>query len=149
MGTLGITLQESLIGIRVVKAFSREEEESKKVTVSQTVDYTTGAVLVDIVPVNDWSGGNNLHNRRFFDVLYSFDGKDIERLPIKTRYWTEALQSKFNEIKRYEKEPKEPLRSWGGRPGERGRVPAPGVEGVPPGMTPPGAPPGYLKYRFK
>jgi hypothetical protein len=135
--------QGELIG-KVGEYKITEEEEKGGVTIPKTVDYTTGAVLVDIVPVNDWSGGNNLHNRRFFDVLYSFDGKDIERLPIKTRYWTEALQSKFNEIKRYEKEPKEPLRSWGGRPGERGRVPAPGVEGVPPGMTPPGVPPpGY------
>jgi ATP-binding cassette subfamily B protein len=30
MGTLGITLQESLMGIRVVKAFSRQDEEKRK-----------------------------------------------------------------------------------------------------------------------
>jgi hypothetical protein len=108
-----------------------EEEEQKGVKVPKTIDYTTGAVLVDIIPVNDWSGGNNLRARHFFDMLYSFNGKDIERLPIKTRYWAEALQTKFNEIKRSEKEPKEPLRSWGGRPNERKRVPVPGVEGTP------------------
>ncbi len=122
-----------------------EEEEKEGVTVPETVDYATGAVLVDIIPVNDWSGGNNLRARHFFDMLYSFEGKDIERLPVKTRYWAEALQSKFNEIKRSEKESKEPLRSWSGRPGQRRRVPVPGVEGMPPGyefpipgMMPPG-----------
>jgi hypothetical protein len=94
-----------------------EEEENGGVKVPQTVDYTTGAVVVDIVPVTDWSGGNNLHVNHFFDLLYSFDGKDIGRLPIKSRYWTEALQNKFNEVKKYEKEPKEPLRSWEGRAG--------------------------------
>jgi hypothetical protein len=134
--------QGELIG-KVGEYKITEEEESKKVTVPQTVDYTTGAVVVDMVLVTDWSGGNNLHVNHFFDLLYSFNGKDIERRPIKSRYWTEALQSKFNEIKRYEKEPKEPLRAWENRPGERGRVPAPGVEGVPPGAPPGYRPPGY------
>jgi hypothetical protein len=134
--------QGELIG-KVGEYKITEEEESKKVTVPPTVDYTTGAVVVDIVPVTDWSGGNNLHVNHFFDLLYSYNGKDIERLPIKSRYWTEALQTKFNDIKKSEKEPKEPLRAWESRPGERGRVPAPGVEGVPPIPPGPGMPPGY------
>jgi hypothetical protein len=123
-----------------------EEEEKDEVTVPDTIDYATGAVLVDIVPVNDWSGGNNLRARHFFDMLYSFDGKDIERLPIKTRYWAEALQTKFNEIKRAEKEPKEPLRSWGGKAGQRRRAPVPGEDIIPPLLLPPagyGPPAGY------
>lgn len=127
--------QGELIG-KVGEYKITEEEEEKGVTVPKRVDYATGAVLVDIIPVNDWSGGNNLRARHFFDMLYSFDGKDIGRLPIKTRYWAEALQNKFNEIRRSEKEPKEPLQSWGGRPGQRRRVPVPGVEGIPPGMGP-------------
>lgn len=138
--------QGELIG-KVGEYKITEEEEKEGVTVAETVDYATGAVLVDIIPVNDWSGGDNLRARHFFDMLYSFDGKDIERLPIKTRYWAEALQNKFNEIRRSEKEPKEPLRSWGSRPGQRRRAPAPGVEGIPygfPDMIPPGyRPPGY------
>jgi len=125
--------QGELIG-KVSEYNITEEEEG--VTVPKTVDYATSAVLVDVIPVNDWSGGDNLRARHFFDMLYSFDGKDIERLPIKTRYWAEALQIKFNEIKRSEKEPKEPLRSWGGRPSQRRRAPVPGVEGIPSGMTP-------------
>jgi hypothetical protein len=137
--------QGELIG-KVGEYKITEEEESKKVTVPQTVDYTTGAVVVDMVLVTDWSGGNNLHVNHFYDLLYSLNGKDIGRRPIKSRYWTEALQNKFNEIKRCEKEPKEPLRAWENRPGERGRVPAQGVEGVPPGYAPgyaPGYSPGY------
>lgn len=100
-----------------------EEEGQKSVTVPKMVNYATGAVLVDIVPVNDWSGGNNLHARHFLDMLYSFDGKNIEHLPTKTGYWTEALLSKYNEIKRAEKEPKEPLRGREGRTGQPQRTP--------------------------
>ncbi len=111
-------------------------ESQEQLTVPEQIDYTTGAVLIDVAQVDDWSGGTNPYKRQYYNMLYSFDGKDIERLPIKTRYWAEALQSKFNEIKRSEKEPKEPLRSWEGRVGERRRVPLPrvplpGAEGGP------------------
>ena len=125
--------QGELIG-KVGEYKITEEEEKKGVAVPKTVDYATGAVLVDVIPVNDWSGGNNLRARLFSDMLYSVDGKDIKRLPVKTRYWAEALQSKFNEIKRSEKEAKEPLRSWGAsRLGQRKRGVSPqGVEEMPP-----------------
>ena len=106
-------------------------ESQEQLTVPEQIDYTTGAVLIDVAQVDDWSGGTNPYKRQYYNMLYSFDGKDIERLPIKTRYWAKALQSKFNEIKRSEKEPKEPLRSWEGRVGERRRVPLPGGEGGP------------------
>ncbi len=122
--------QGELIG-KVGEYKITEEEESRKVTVPQTVDYTTGAVVVDIVPVTDWSGGNNLHANRFYDLLYSLNGKDIERRPIKSRYWAEALQNKFNEIRRCGKEPKEPLRNWEGNAGQRMRVPLPAGEKLP------------------
>jgi hypothetical protein len=120
-----------------------EEEEKKKVTVPEMVDYATGAVLVDVMPVNDWSGGKNLRARHYFDMLYSFDGADIDRMPIKSRYWSEESLSKFNDIKRSEKEPKEPLREWGTKPGLQRLAPRPGEMG-PPGYGPPGyGPPGY------
>ncbi len=90
------------------------------VVVPETVDYSTGAVLVDVMAVNDWSGGKNLRARNYFNMLYSFDGTTIERVPVKTRYWDEQLQAKFNEINKSEKEPKEPLRAWSGGPTRRG-----------------------------
>ena len=121
-----------------------KEEQEKNVTVPKTVDYTTGAVLVDVMPVNDWSGGKNLRPRHYFDVLYSFDGTDIDHIPVKSRNWDEQLQVKYGEIKKSEKEPKEPLQDWGTKRTLRRRAPRPG-EGMPPGYGPPGygAPPGY------
>ncbi|MEE9370980.1 MAG: hypothetical protein V3W45_05855, partial [Sedimentisphaerales bacterium] len=62
-------------------------------------------------------------------------GANMDRVPIKPRYWADGLQVKFNEIKRLEKESKEPLRDWGGRPGERRLGPRP-IEEIPPGMPP-------------
>jgi hypothetical protein len=81
-----------------------------------TIDYGTGAVLVDVVPVNDWSGGRNMYARHYYDMLYSFDGNSIERIPINPMYWEEGLKTKLNEIKDFQKEPREPLRGWDTQP---------------------------------
>ena len=120
---------------------AEEEKEAAKetagedVTIPETIDYSTGAVLVDVRgPVNDWLGGRNLRPRQYYDMLYSFDGTKIEHLPIESRYWAKGLLVKFNEIKRSEKEPKEALRVWGGRAGRRGRIgPGPAGPGRPTG----------------
>ena len=87
--------------------------------VPETVDYSSGAVFVDAVAVNDWSGTKNLRARHYFDMLYSLDGTDIERIPIKTRYWSEKLQNKFKEIKKTEKELREAFRPWNSRVGRK------------------------------
>jgi hypothetical protein len=84
-------------------------------SVPETIDYTTGAILVDVVPVNDWSGGRNMYARQYYDMLYSLDGVAIEHIPVSTRYWDEELRIKLNEITRSQKEPKEPLRPWDSR----------------------------------
>jgi len=84
-------------------------------TVPETIDYTTGAVLVDVIAVNDWSGAKNLHPRHYFDMLYTFDGMNIERMPIRTRYWAKDVLIKFNEIKKSERAPREPFRNWGSK----------------------------------
>jgi len=89
--------------------------ENPGVLVPKTINYSTGAVLVDVVPVNDWSGGKNLSARHYFDVLYTCDGTNIKRIPAKQRYWEEDLQARFNDIRKSEKEPKEPLREWGSK----------------------------------
>jgi hypothetical protein len=86
----------------------------------QTIDYSTAAVLTDIVPVNDWLRARTLTSRRYFDMLYTYDGVNISRMPIRQKYWLEDLQAKFNEIKRSIKEPKEPLRNWDAAPAQRG-----------------------------
>lgn len=95
-----------------VADYEPAKEEKTVSTTPETIDYTTGMVLVDIVPVNDWSGGRNMYARRYYDMLYSFDGDNIEHIPVSTRYWDEELRIKLNEIIKSQKEPKEPLRVW-------------------------------------
>lgn len=79
----------------------------------ETIDYSTGAVMVDAVAVNDWSGEKTLSTRRYYDMLYSFDGTDIAHMPIRTAYWAKDLQKWYGDIRLLEKEPREPLKAWG------------------------------------
>jgi len=81
------------------------------VTEPEEIDYSTGAVLVDVRVVNDWLGGKNMRPRRYFDMLYSFDGANIEHMPVSLRYWPAELRAAHSEIINAQKEPKKPFRS--------------------------------------
>ena len=100
----------------------------QQTTEPEAIDYSTGAVLVDAVTVNDWSGAGILRFRNYFDMLYSFDGTNIEHMPIKPTNWTAELLDTFNRIKSLQRETKEPLRAWDSKVGGPRRLPA-GVEG--------------------
>jgi hypothetical protein len=80
--------------------------------------------MVDAVVVNDWSGGTTLRTRRYYDMLYSFDGVNIKHMPVGAKYWDTDLQAVYSQIGRLEREPQEPFKDFGaggrrrGRPGE-------------------------------
>jgi hypothetical protein len=54
-------------------------------------------------------------------MLYSFDGTNIEHVPTKRSCWPGELSKKYNDIQKLEKEPKQPLRPWGGKVNRRDR----------------------------
>lgn len=83
--------------------------------VPDVIDYSTGAVLVDAVPVNDWTGPGPLRPRNYHDMLYTYSGTEIERMPIKPRNWPEGLLAAFYNIQRAQLEPPEPFRAWNSR----------------------------------
>ena len=93
--------------------------KEEEITMPEEIDYSTGAVLVDVVPVKDWSGMKKLKTRRYHEMLYSFDGDGIKHMPIKARYWAKETHLKFSEIEKSEREPKKPLRPWASRAGHR------------------------------
>jgi hypothetical protein len=90
----------------------KNKDKDKGITLLEAIDYGTGAVLVDLVPINDWSGDKNLQSRRYFDVLYSFDGTNIARIAAKLMYWPDELRARYTEIKGLEKKPKLAFRAW-------------------------------------
>ncbi|MBN2139187.1 MAG: hypothetical protein JW720_15380 [Sedimentisphaerales bacterium] len=92
----------------------------------EVIDYSTGAVLVDVVAVNDWGGGNTMRSQQYFDMLYSYDGTDIQRMSIGDRYWPADLQAARSEIRNSQREPTQPLRGWNETRGPMQGLPSPG-----------------------
>ncbi len=103
-------------------AYARPE---KKTNVPESIDYSTGAVMVDAMSINDWWGDKTLRTRHYYDMLYSFDGINIEHMSVGTTYWSKDMQTVFNEIARLEREPHEEFKAFGsGR--RRGALPGQG-----------------------
>lgn len=87
--------------------------EEQGVMVPQTIDYATGYVLIDMVAVNEWSDGRKIQPIRYYQMIYSKDGKELEYQPIKKTYWSDVVRNNFNMIREKQKETPKPLRGWG------------------------------------
>ena len=98
---------------KAAKVEASEKDKAGTVKLPETIDYTTGAIVVDVVAMNDWFGDKDLQQRQYFDVLFSFDGTRVNRLPAKLMYWPEYLRLKYSELKSLEKKTKEPFREFG------------------------------------
>jgi hypothetical protein len=95
----------------------------EKSVVPETIDYNTGAVMVDAVTVNDWSGDNALTARHYYNMLYSMDGTDIEHMPVRTTYWAKDLRDMYGRISILDKVDKEPFKQFSaGRRSRPGRM---------------------------
>lgn len=81
-------------------------------TLPETIDYATGAVLVDVTTVSDWSGEKNLTYDYYHDMLYSYDGTVIERMPVAMINWSMEQQGIYRELDALEKRQRRPLRGW-------------------------------------
>ena len=92
-------------------AYAAKPEE--KTNVPESIDYATGAVMVDAMSINDWWGDNNRRARQYYDMLYSYDGANIEHMPVGTTYWPKEMQTMFSHIAKLEREPQEPFKAFG------------------------------------
>jgi hypothetical protein len=111
----------------------QEQQQQKGLLLPEKIDYSTGAVVVDVVPVTDWGGGKTLRARPYFDMLYSFDGVHIKHMPADSACWAKDVQNAFGDIQRLLKEEKQPLRPWGTSAIRRMVVPGQRREGSRPG----------------
>jgi hypothetical protein len=110
-----------------------------------SIDYRTGATLLDIVNVSDWFGTTMLRRRDYSDILYTQDGINIDHLPVQSRYWPSELRKKLEEIKKKQAEQEQLTLRGRRQPGRR----TPGGPGTP-GRTTPGVPgggvPGGIRF---
>ena len=75
-------------------------EDKKDIILPDTIDYSTGVVMVDVTVVNDWSGGTAKHlaQKYYHDMLYSLDGNGIDHMSIGFANWPRDMQNKFREL---------------------------------------------------
>jgi hypothetical protein len=66
--------------------------------IGDTIDFSTGAVIVDVQKVTEWIGSGSLRPREYSELLYSSDGKTIEKMAIKERYWPAKIVKTYKEI---------------------------------------------------
>jgi hypothetical protein len=88
-------------------------ETETDAVVPNIIDYSTGSVMIDIVSVKDWQKIKTLRQRHYTEMLYSYDGVNIEHMPVGMRFWDEDTKSKFNEISTNLKQAKQPWRPRG------------------------------------
>jgi hypothetical protein len=93
---------------------SQADETKEDLAVPDTINFSTGAVLVDVALVNAWvgTGGKNLTQKRYHDMLYSLDGNGINRAPVGYENWSKKLQSMFGEIEIAQQKIRKPLRKF-------------------------------------
>jgi hypothetical protein len=97
-------------GVAPGAGFGASQDQSN---VPEYIDYATGAVMVDAVAVTDWTTGRVMRARRYFDMLYSFDGIDIMHMPVGRPNWPTSVASAFSTITRLQREPQEPFKGFG------------------------------------
>jgi hypothetical protein len=83
-----------------------------KQNVPAKVDYRTGKVLVDLVPVNDWGNAPNLRPRMYSDMLYTSDGTRIEHMPVSASNWSKDLATTYQSIQTEKRKDPQPFRSF-------------------------------------
>jgi len=69
--------------------------------------------MVDAVPVSDWSSGRIMRSRRYYDMLYSFDGIDILHMPVGRSNWPKDLTGVFSKISGLARIEQEPFKAFG------------------------------------
>jgi hypothetical protein len=79
---------------------------------SDTINFSTGTVMVDARKVTEWIGSGTLRSREYYEFLYSHDGKTIEKAAIKERFWSAKVAKIYKEISDALAVPPVTLLSW-------------------------------------
>ncbi len=98
---------------------TRPEEQTVE---PESINFDTGAVMVDVIAVNEWvaSDDRNLSIKPYYDMLYSFDGTNIEHTPVRSSNWPEQMRRVFATVQRLSRETKEPFKAFSSSGARRG-----------------------------
>ncbi|MDD5135583.1 MAG: hypothetical protein PHP01_09275 [Phycisphaerae bacterium] len=63
-----------------------------------TIDFSTGAVMVDARRATEWIGTGALRPRDFYELMYCQNDNTIETMPIRERFWPDEVARSYKEI---------------------------------------------------
>ncbi len=69
-------------------------------TMPEKIDFATGAMLVDVVRTDQWTGTGSLTRANVADVLYTSDGITMNHLSVKRTYWTGVMKADHAQIEK-------------------------------------------------
>lgn len=82
-----------------------------------TVDFTTGAVMVDVERVTELAGGSSISPVPYHNMLYTYDGKEILKMPAtripNPNIWPQDLYKAYNFVQSHNNDKFENFKSWG------------------------------------
>jgi len=76
------------------------------------VDYSTGAVRVDLVEVTDWTDAPSLRPRMYNDMLYTTDGTVIQHMPVSNTNWPPEVIQAYQVIQTEKRKEPKPFRAF-------------------------------------
>jgi hypothetical protein len=63
-----------------------------------TIDFSTGAVMVDVRRGTEWVGTGVLRSRDFYELMYCQNDNSIQTMPIRERFWPDEITKSYKEI---------------------------------------------------
>lgn len=107
-----------------IKYIPSDYEVDQQIDSPEKIDFSTNAFVVDVVSISDFAGKNNMRQRKYSNMLYSFDGNFIESTPIKPNYWSGQIRNDYSRINKLLSKKKENLVDWGQNNDDRRSTPA-------------------------
>ncbi len=86
---------------------------SQDAGVTEMIDYSTGIIWIGVESVDGWLGDTRLRRQPYYQMLYTDQGTDLQRVPIGTSNWSATLSNIYNEINRTRRESSEAPRAFG------------------------------------
>ncbi|MBN1972281.1 MAG: hypothetical protein JW787_01480 [Sedimentisphaerales bacterium] len=107
-----------IVDIKPKKSTSRTDTTTvtaDDVKEPETIDFTTGAVLMDLVPVSELSGGSVSSPKLYYDMLYSYDGKEILHMPVTndSTKWPPDMREAYSYVQEQIGKKREAFRDFG------------------------------------
>ena len=104
----------SIVKLEVDESDEDTIDTSSQFIEPESIDYRTGATMVDLVLAEGLSGTDTPGTKPNYDMLYRYAGSDTKHMYVTSNssYFTDELRDIYKMLQREIKKEKEPLKAW-------------------------------------